>query len=74
MKIFQNIISNIDFYLALFIFFIITIQLIMFLIEKGSTSDVNAVYNKWTKKTLWIWLPFYALRRLIREMIFKMKR
>jgi hypothetical protein len=37
-------------------------------------ADMNKFGNKWTKKTLWLWLPIYALRRLIREVIFKKGR
>lgn len=33
----------------------------------------NAFFNKLTRKTLWMWLPFYALWRLTRE-IFLDKR
>lgn len=36
-------------------------------------GKANAFWDKWARKTLWIWLPFYALQRLIREVIFKKK-
>lgn len=36
-------------------------------------AGANAFYNKWTKKLLWLWLPFYALQRLVREVILKQK-
>lgn len=34
-------------------------------------SDTNRFLNKWARKTAWIWLPFYALQRLIKEVILK---
>ena len=36
-------------------------------------GKANAFWDKWVKKTLWIWLPFYALQRLIKEVILKKK-
>lgn len=29
--------------------------------------DLNKFFDNFLKKTLWLWLPFYALFRLIRE-------
>ncbi len=29
--------------------------------------DLNKFFDNFLKKTLWIWLPFYAFFRLIRE-------
>jgi nucleoside recognition membrane protein YjiH len=40
------------------------------LIDLGR-SNMNAFLDKWVGKTAWIWLPFYALQRLIREVILK---
>jgi len=34
-------------------------------------GDINKFGDKWTEKTLWIWLPFYALRRLFIEVVLK---
>jgi len=70
----RNIIQNIDSYLLGIFIVVLLWNGIKFLLEKGQAMDVNAVYNTWAKKTLWIWLPFYALRRLIREVIFGLKR
>jgi len=36
-------------------------------------GKANAFWDKWVRKTLWIWLPFYALQRLVKEMILKKK-
>ena len=33
--------------------------------------DINKFGDKWTLKSVWIWLPFYALRRLFIEVILK---
>ena len=43
---------------------------ISFLFTKGGA---NAFWDKFVKKTLWIWLPFYALQRLVKEVILKKK-
>jgi len=53
---------------AVFIFFIYL--LIDFISIKGKA---NAFWDKWARKTLWIWLPFYALQRLIKEVILRKK-
>jgi hypothetical protein len=34
-------------------------------------GDINKFFDKWVLKTLWIWLPFYALRRLFIEVVLK---
>ena len=36
-------------------------------------GKANAFWDKWVRKTLWIWLPFYALQRLIKEVILNKK-
>lgn len=46
---------------------------IIYLIFDLASTNANAFGNKWTRKTLWIWLPFYALWRLIREVFFDKK-
>lgn len=52
-------------------FFVFIIYLLFdFAMIKGGT---NQFLDKWAKKTLWLWLPFYALQRLIREVILKKK-
>lgn len=33
------------------------------------TGNPNAFFDKWVKKTLWLWLPFHALRRLLKEVL-----
>jgi hypothetical protein len=47
---------------------------ILYLVFDYVATNPNAFWNKWFKKTLWIWLPFYGLRRLIREVILGKKR
>jgi hypothetical protein len=51
-----------------FIFIFIIYLLLDFLMIKGGA---NQFFDKWVGKTLWIWLPFYALQRLIKEVILK---
>ncbi|MDR3582919.1 MAG: hypothetical protein P4L62_00965 [Candidatus Pacebacteria bacterium] len=51
-----------------FIFLFLIYLVLDFVTVKGGA---NAFWDKWVKKTLWIWLPFYALQRLIRQVILK---
>lgn len=57
-------------YIILVIIIIIPI-LLVYLVYDLASSNPNAFMDKWAKKTLWIWLPFYALQRLIKEVILK---
>ena len=34
-------------------------------------GDINKFGDKWVTKFIWLWLPFYALRRLFIEVILK---
>jgi len=34
-------------------------------------GGISIAIDKWLKKTLWIWLPFYALRVLLKEILHK---
>jgi len=43
---------------------------IYFLIGMFLAKNINVYLDEWMEKTLWMWLPFYALWRLIREVIF----
>jgi hypothetical protein len=42
--------------------------LLDFVLAKGGA---NQFLDKWVRKAVWIWLPFYALQRLVKEVIFK---
>lgn len=53
------------------IFFIIFFMLYILIDFATIKGGANAFFEKWVRKTLWIWLPFYALQRLIKEVIFK---
>lgn len=60
----------------LVIFFLALVGLIIFiiyLVVDLASSNPNQFMDKWVKKTLWIWLPFYALQRLIKEVILSKK-
>ena len=35
--------------------------------------DIHKFGDKWIVKTLWLWLPIHALRRLVKEVILKKK-
>ncbi len=59
--------------MALLIFFLIIVVFIIYLLIDLARTNPNAFFDKWLKKSVWIWLPFYALRRLIREMFFDKK-
>lgn len=48
--------------------FILYLIVDFFLILKG---NINGFFDKWAKKTLWIWLPIHGLKRLIKEVILK---
>lgn len=37
-------------------------------------ADLNKYGEKWLRKLLWIWLPFYGLWRLTKEMFFQKKK
>jgi len=44
--------------------------IIYFLIGMFRSPNINTYLDEWMEKTLWMWLPFYALWRLLREVIF----
>lgn len=52
------------------VFLFLIYLLLDFMMIKGGA---NAFWDKWVRKTLKIWLPFYALQRLIKEVILKKK-
>ena len=64
----------IDMYLSLITIFLFLGFLVYLVIDyMGTKNGPNAFFNKWTKKTVWLWLPFYALQRLIKEVILQQK-
>ncbi len=63
-----------DVYLVLATILFILVFAIYLAIDFFFTKNgANTFFNKWVKKLLWIWLPFYALQRLIKEVILKQK-
>lgn len=50
------------------VFLFLLYLLLDFITIKGGA---NAFWDKWVKKTLWLWLPFYALQRLVKTVILK---
>ncbi|PJA86816.1 MAG: hypothetical protein CO141_02790 [Candidatus Moranbacteria bacterium CG_4_9_14_3_um_filter_42_9] len=57
----------------LILYLVIIIFLIYLLIDLFQTGNINTFIDNWLKKALWIWLPFYALWRLTKEVILKSK-
>lgn len=53
---------------------LVFILFLLYLVFDYYSTNQNAFWNKWTKKTLWFWLPFYGLQRLIKEVILKTKK
>jgi hypothetical protein len=53
--------------------FVLIFCFIIYLVTDLARSNLNAFMDKWAKKTLWVWLPFYALQRLIKEMFLDKK-
>lgn len=66
----MNIFDAYVFFAAIFGFLIF----LLYLALDYARSNQNAFWDKWVKKTLWLWLPFYGLRRLLREVVFKVKK
>lgn len=63
--------SYYNFYLSVLLISLVIIIFIIYLIIDLARSNPNAFMDKWVGKTRWIWLPFYALQRLIKEVIIK---
>ncbi|HEX7586476.1 MAG TPA: hypothetical protein VF390_02500 [Patescibacteria group bacterium] len=57
----------------LIIFLLVLVFLIYLLIDILKTGNINTFIDNWLRYTLWIWLPFYALWRLTKEIILKSK-
>lgn len=59
-------------YIALIIIGIFILYLVIdFVFVKG--GNINSFGEKWIRKTLWLWLPFYGVWRLTKEIILKKK-
>lgn len=52
---------------SLVIFLVIISYVILYVIISLFTMSLNDFLEKMIKKTLWLWLPFHALKRLTRE-------
>jgi len=52
-----------------FIAICLALFIIYFLIGMFRAKNINTFLDEWMERTLWLWLPFYALWRLIREVI-----
>ncbi|HAI73801.1 MAG TPA: hypothetical protein DCS28_03060 [Candidatus Moranbacteria bacterium] len=64
--------NKFDAYMLFFGFFALILFLLYLVFDYFATNP-NAFWDKWTKKTLWLWLPIYGLQRLIKEVILKKK-
>ncbi|PIP27578.1 MAG: hypothetical protein COX30_01110 [Candidatus Moranbacteria bacterium CG23_combo_of_CG06-09_8_20_14_all_39_10] len=61
--------------LLLLVFFFITVGIIWLLVELLLADTLNGFLDKKImRRFLWLWLPFYALWRLSKEVIFKPKK
>ena len=49
------------------------IAFIIYLAYYFFSTNPNKFWDDWIGKTVWIWLPFYAFQRLIKEVILKKK-
>lgn len=58
---------------VLIVFTLILVFLIYLLVDMLNTGNINTFIDNWLRYTLWIWLPFYALWRLTKEVILKSK-
>jgi hypothetical protein len=57
----------------LIIIVIIFLFILYLLLDFFITGESNDFMLKWLKRTLWIWLPFYSLQYLIRELAAKVE-
>jgi hypothetical protein len=58
----------------LLIFSILVFLLIIYLIiDVLRTGNFNYFLENWVRRTVWLWLPFFALWRLIKEVILHKK-
>jgi hypothetical protein len=57
----------------LIIIVIIFLFLIYLLVDFFITGESNDFMLKWLGRTLWIWLPFYSLQYLIKELLAKIE-
>ena len=63
--------NQFDAYAFIILFFVLVIFIIRVIFDMAMTVDTNTFLNKWMTKSLWLWLPFYALQRLIKEVLLK---
>jgi hypothetical protein len=56
--------------LIFLIIFLFLLGLAIFILVDLISSGFNAFFDKWARRTVWAWLPFYALKRLVREIFF----
>jgi hypothetical protein len=55
----------------LIVIILILVFLIYLLIDLLKTGNINTFIDNWLRYTLWMWLPFYAIWRLTKEVVFK---
>lgn len=53
---------------SLIIFLVLISYIVLYIIISLFTMSLNDFLEKMIKKTLWLWLPFHALKRLTREL------
>lgn len=50
---------------------IVGIFMLYVIFDFFSIGNINKFGQRWVEKTIWLWLPIYALPRLIKEVILK---
>lgn len=69
MKIF-----NISIMVAVILLILLFAFIIYLIFDRLTTpGGTNKFFDNWTKRLLFLWLPFYALPRLIKEIFFGKK-
>lgn len=58
---------------VLIVLFIVVVFLLYVFIDMLRTGNSNRFLDNWVRKVLWIWLPFYGLWRLSKEVMGKKK-
>lgn len=51
----------------------IIVFIIYFFSTMAMADNLNKFLENWIDRTLWIWLPFYGFRRLIRDLFLRKK-
>lgn len=56
-----------------FLFIALFFFVIYLIIDFFKTANAGGFFDKWVGRMIWLWVPFYAFKRLIKEVILKKK-